>query len=179
VATAGLEHQAQPKQQDQEISHMTEQHAGAWTCTSRVIRARPEEVYAAFLDPTALVDWLPPAGMKGEIHEFDARVGDGYRTSLFHPPAERVFRGKTSDGEDMVNVRFVELAAPCRIVEAVSFVTTDPAFFGEMTLMATFQEMAGGTEVTLVFKNLPPGLRAEDNEAGSRLSLEQLARRFE
>jgi len=27
--------------------------------------------------------------------------------------------------------------------------------------------------------NPPPGLRAEDNEAGSRLSLEQLARRFE
>jgi uncharacterized protein YndB with AHSA1/START domain len=99
--------------------------------------------------------------------------------SLFHPPAERVFRGKTSDGEDMVNVRFVELAPPCRIVEAVSFVTTDPAFFGEMTMTATFAEVSGGAEVTLVFKNLPPGLRAEDNEAGSRLSLEQLARRFE
>ena len=122
---------------------------------------------------------LAPSGGNEGRDPLDARVGDGYRTSLFHPPAERVFRGKTSDGEDMVNVRFVELAAPCRIVEAVSFVTTDPAFFGEMTLMATFQEMAGGTEVTLVFKNLPPGLRAEDNEAGSRLSLEQLARRFE
>jgi hypothetical protein len=46
-------------------------------------------------------------------------------------------------------------------------------------LTATFEEVPGGTEVTLVFKNLPPGLRAEDNEAGSRLSLEQLARRFE
>ena len=79
----------------------------------------------------------------------------------------------------MVNVRFVELAPPCRIVEAVSFVATDPAFFGEMTMMATFEEVSGGTEVTLVCKNLPPGLWAEDNEAGSRLSLEQLARRFE
>jgi hypothetical protein len=39
--------------------------------------------------------------------------------------------------------------------------------------------MSGGTEVTLVFKNLRPGLRVADNEAGSRLSLEQLARRFE
>jgi hypothetical protein len=38
----------------------------------------------------------------------------------------------------MVNVRFVELAPPRRIVEAVNFVTTDPAFFGEMTMMATF-----------------------------------------
>jgi uncharacterized protein YndB with AHSA1/START domain len=84
-----------------------------------------------------------------------------------------------SGSEDMVNVRFVELAPPRRIVEAVSFVTTDPAFFGEMTMIATFEEVSGGTEVELVLKNLPPGLRAEDNEAGSRLSLEQLARRFE
>jgi len=99
--------------------------------------------------------------------------------SLFYPPNERVFRGKTSDREDMVNVRFVELASPRRIVEAVSFVTTDPAFFGEMRMTATFEEVSGGTEVTLVFENLPPGVRAEHNEAGSRLSLEQLARRFE
>jgi uncharacterized protein YndB with AHSA1/START domain len=99
--------------------------------------------------------------------------------SLFYPPGERAFPGKTSDREDMVNVRFVELAPPHRIIEAVNFVTTDPAFFGEMTLTATFEEVSGGTEVTLVFKNLPPGLRAEDNEAGSRLSLEQLARRLE
>jgi hypothetical protein len=48
-----------------------------------------------------------------------------------------------------------------------------------MTMTATFEEVSGGTEVTLVFKNLPPDLRAEDNDAGSRLSLEQLARRFE
>jgi hypothetical protein len=68
---------------------------------------------------------------------------------------------------------------PRRIVEAVNFVTTDPAFFGEMTMTATFEEASGGTEVTLASENLPLGLRAEDNEAGSRLSLEQLARRFE
>lgn len=117
--------------------------------------------------------------MTGDIHEFDARVGGGYRMSLFYPPTERIFRGKTSDREDMFNVRFVELVPPRRIVEAVSFVTTDPAFFGEMTITATFEEVSGGTEVTLVCKNLPPGLRAEDNEAGARLSLEQLARRFE
>ena len=158
---------------------MTEEHARAWTRTSKIIRALPEELYAAFLDPAALIDWLPPAEMTGEIHEFDARVGGGYRMSLFYPPDERVFRGKTSDREDMVNVRFVALTPPHRIVEAVSFVTTDPAIFGEMTMTATFEEVSGGTEVTLVFKNLPPDLRAEDNEAGSRLSLEQLARRFE
>jgi uncharacterized protein YndB with AHSA1/START domain len=91
---------------------MTEEHAGAWTRTSRIIKARPEELYGAFMDPAALVAWLPPAEMTGVIHEFDARVGGGYRMSLFYPPNERSFRGKTSDREDVVNVRFVELAPP-------------------------------------------------------------------
>jgi uncharacterized protein YndB with AHSA1/START domain len=158
---------------------MTEEHAGAPNRTSRLVRARPEQVYEVFMDPAALVAWLPPAEMTGEIHEFDARVGGGYRMSLFYPPDESAPRGKTSAREDMVNVRFVELAPPGRIVEAVSFVTTDPSLHGEMTIMARFEEVSGGTEVTMSFENLPPGLRPEDNEAGSRLSLEQLARRFE
>jgi hypothetical protein len=65
----------------------------------------------------------------------------------------------------MVNVRFVEPAPPRRIVETVSSVATDPAFFGEMTLTATSEEVSGGTEVTLVFKNLAPGFRAEERPA--------------
>ena len=158
---------------------MPEEHTGAFTRTSKLIRARPEEVYEAVMNPAALVEWLPPGEMTGEIHAFDARVGGGYRMSLFFPPTERTFRGKTSDREDMVTVRFVELAPPRRIVEAVNFHATDPAFLGEMTIEVTFEEVPGGTEVTFLCKNLPPGLRAEDNEAGTRLSLEQLARRFE
>jgi uncharacterized protein YndB with AHSA1/START domain len=158
---------------------MTGAHEGASTRTSRVIRARPEELYDAFMDPAALVAWLPPGEMTGEIHEFDARVGGGYRMSLFYPPNEHAFRGKTSDREDRVNVQFLELARPRKIVEVVSFDTTDPGLVGEMTMTATFEKISGGTEVTLVFKNLPPGLRAEDNEAGARSNLEQLARHFE
>ena len=99
--------------------------------------------------------------------------------SLYYSPNERAFRGKTAHKEDMVNVRFRELAPPSRILEAVTFVTTDPVFFGEMTMTATFEPVEGGTKVTMAFENLPPGLRAKDNEAGSQLSLEQLARRFE
>jgi uncharacterized protein YndB with AHSA1/START domain len=143
-----------------------------------VIRARPEELYDAFMDPDALVEWLPPADMTGVIHEFDGRVGGGYRMSLFYPPGEGADRGKTSAREDMVEVRFVELSRPDRIVERFRFVTKDPALFGEMTLTVTFEGVAGGTEVSLGFENLPPGLRLEDNDEGARLSLEQLARRF-
>src|SRR6476469_10202472 len=122
---------------------MTEDDAGAWTRTSRVIRAQPEKLYDAFIDPAALLGWLPPAEMSGEIHEFDARVGGGYRMSLFYPPTERSSRGKTSDKEDMVMVSFVELAPARRIVEGVKFVTTNPALFGEMTIEITFEPVSG------------------------------------
>lgn len=158
---------------------MADESAGRWTRTSRVIRATPRAVYDAFVDPAALLEWLPPGGMTGRIHAFDARVGGGYRMSLFYPESESRFRGKTAAKEDMVDVRFVTLEPPRRIVEAVRFVSDDPAFGGEMTLTVTFEEVADGAEVTMDFRPLPPGLRAEDNEAGARLSLDQLARRFE
>jgi hypothetical protein len=78
-----------------------------------------------------------------------------------------------------VKVRFLELSPPHRIVEAIEFVTPDPTLAGEMIATSTFQLTAGGTEVTMLFENLPPGLRPEDNDAGARQSLGQLARRFE
>lgn len=145
---------------------------------SRVIGASPQVVYDAFMSPGRLVQWLPPGEMTGKIHAFDGRVGGGYRMSLFYSEDEQTFRGKTAEREDMVHVRFVELVPAQRIVEAVTFVSDDAAFGGEMLITVTFAPIAGGTEVTFLCENLPPGLRPEDNEAGSRLSLEQLARHF-
>jgi len=147
--------------------------------TSGFIKASPNEVYAAFMDPAALEAWLPPADMTGRIHAFDARVDGGYRMSLFYPPEELSHRGKTTEREDRVNVRFVELTPPRRIVQAVTFDSPDPAFHGEMTMTWTFESAPGGTRVSVLSENLPPGLRAEDNDDGARLSLAQLARRFE
>jgi uncharacterized protein YndB with AHSA1/START domain len=150
----------------------------ASTRTSRVIAGRPEALYAAFMDPEALVEWLPPAQMTGKMHVFDGRIGGGYQMSLFYPPDEQAFRGRSTEREDRVEVRFVELKPPRRIVETVSFVTADPTLAGEMTMTATFEDAAGGTAVTLEFQNLPRGLRPQDNDEGARLSLEQLAARF-
>lgn len=156
---------------------------GATTRIARIIAAAPEAIYAAFMDPVALAAWLPPGEMTGKIHSFDARPGGGYRMSLFYPPQEDAPhsgepRGKTAAGEDMVSVRFLELSPPSRIVEAVTFHSDDPALRGEMIITVTFDAVAGGTEVAFRFENLPPALRPEDNEAGTRQSLEQLARRF-
>jgi uncharacterized protein YndB with AHSA1/START domain len=95
--------------------------------------------------------------------------------SLFYPPSEQVFRGKTSEREDNFTSRFVELDPPNRIVQSVTFNSTDPAFSGEMTMAATFEIEGGGTKVTIVCEHIPPGIRPEDNDAGSRSSLEKLA----
>jgi uncharacterized protein YndB with AHSA1/START domain len=150
----------------------------ASTCVSRLVKAAPEAVYAAFVDPAALLAWLPPAEMTGQIHAFDARVGGGYRMSLFYPPEERHFRGKSAEREDRVEVGFVELDPPRRIVQTARFETDDPSLMGEMLMTTTFEPVDGGTEVTVLHENLPPGLRPEDDEAGGRISLDQLARRF-
>jgi uncharacterized protein YndB with AHSA1/START domain len=143
---------------------------------SQFVAAPPETVWAAFMDPAVLVEWLPPARMVGVIHEFDPRAG--YRMSLFYPPDETAFQGKSAEREDRLTVRFVELSPPSRIVQAVRFESPDPAFNDEMTMTWTFEPVTAGARVTVVSENLPPGLRVEDNDEGARLSLAQLARRF-
>lgn len=158
---------------------MTDTPSPASTRTSRVIKASREALYRAFTDPAALAVWRAPGGMTAKVHEFDGRVGGGYRMSLFYPASEPVARGKTAAREDQFSARFVELAPPTRIVEAITFDSTDPAFAGEMTMVVTLEESEGGTEVTFLFENIPPGIRPEDNEAGTRSSLEKLARYVE
>lgn len=131
------------------------------------------------MDPDALLAWLPPGGMTGRLHGFDGQEGGGYRMSLFYPDNEQSMRGKTADREDMVSVRFVELRPARRIVEAVTFHSADPALAGEMRIEIRFEDVAGGTEVTFLCTDIPAGIRPEDNDEGTRLSLEQLARYVE
>ena len=155
---------------------MTDANSPARTRNSRVIKATPEALYRAFTDPAALAAWLAPGQMTGKVHEFNPRVGGGYQMSLFYPSSEQVYRGKTSQREDRFTARFLELTPPRRIVQAISFDSADPAFSGEMTMVVTFEDRDGGTEVTILFENIPSGIRPEDNDAGTRSSLEKLAR---
>src|ERR1700733_10447346 len=48
----------------------------------RVLTAKPERVYKAFLDGDAMAKWLPPNGFTGKVHEIDARVGGHYKMSF-------------------------------------------------------------------------------------------------
>ena len=150
----------------------------ASTRTLKIIKASPQAIYDAWMDPDVLIQWLPPAGMTGQLHAFDGRVGGGYEMSLFYSAAEQADLGKTAGNEDRVRVRFVDLVPPRRIVQAVIFDSDDAGLQGEMTMEITFERGSGGTEVTILATNIPPGVRPEDNDEGSRVSLEQLARRF-
>ncbi len=158
---------------------MTDTHSSATTRNSKFIKASQEALYRAFTDPAALAVWLAPGDMTGKVHSFDYRVGGGYQMSLYYPSSEKTFRGKTKDREDRYTARFVELTPPRRIVETITFDSDDPDFSGEMIMVVTLEAEDGGTRVSIVFKDIPPGIRPEDNEAGTWLTLEKLARYVE
>jgi len=154
---------------------MTETRKTSSTRNSRLIHASPETLYRAFTDAKALEQWLAPGEMYGKVHNFDLRTGGGYTMSLYYPSSEREARGKTAEHEDRFTARFVELA-PGKIVQAINFESDDPGFRGEMTMQVTFVPKGNGTEVTFLFTGIPPGIRPEDNEAGTELTLKKLAR---
>jgi len=149
------------------------------TKVSRIIRAPRHALYEAFLDPDVLASWRAPGEMTAQVHEFDGREGGGYRMSLTYTSTEHPASGKTSEHTDTFQGRFAELVPHEKIVERIVFESRDPAFAGEMNMTTTFAETAAGTEVTVLCENIPPGIRPEDNEAGCRESLHNLARLLE
>ncbi|PTM59396.1 SRPBCC family protein [Desmospora activa] len=142
---------------------------------SKVIAASPHTIYQAFLDPEALVSWLPPKGMKGHLYSFDAQEGGTYRMSLTYVEPDPSIAGKTSEHSDVVQGRFLELVPNERIVQLVEFDSEDPAFAGRMTMTWTLTAVQESTEVTIVCENVPKGIQQEDHEAGMRSTLENLA----
>src|SRR5918996_6625156 len=93
---------------------------------SRVMAAPPERVWAALVDPEALMAWLPPGGMTGKFERFDARPGGTYRMVLTYSDASGA-AGKASVDSDIVEARFVDILPGERIVQAVGFVSDEPA----------------------------------------------------
>lgn len=141
---------------------------------SKVIQATKEKVYNAFTDRKALEFWLAPNNMTGRIHDFDLKVGGGYQMSLFYNDNETT--GKTSINEDRFSAKFVELKPYEKIIQTINFQSDKSEFKDEMT-MEVYLEMNGNnsTKVTIIFKNIPPGINPKDNETGTEQSLEKLA----
>jgi uncharacterized protein YndB with AHSA1/START domain len=130
----------------------------------RVLRAPPERVYRAFLDPDAMVKWLPPHGFTGKIHQIDARVGGGYRMSFtnFGTQKSHSFGGT-----------YVELTPHERIRYTDKF--DDPNLQGEMQVTITLRKVICGTELNIVQEGIPSVIPAEMCYLGWQESLALLA----
>jgi ketosteroid isomerase-like protein/uncharacterized protein YndB with AHSA1/START domain len=140
-----------------------------------LIRADAAVVYQAYIDPSSLVQWLPPKGMKGRIEVFDARSGGDYRIVLTYDNSERGGRGKATDDTDVVHGRFLELVPNRRIVQSVCFESPDPRFAGEMRMTWRLEPGPRGTTVLIVAENVPEGVAPADHIAGFTATLENLA----
>jgi uncharacterized protein YndB with AHSA1/START domain len=142
---------------------------------SKIIKAPRHAVYQACLDPDALEKWRVPDTMKGQMHVFEAREGGRYRMSLIYQDPAHSPGGKSSEDTDTFEGRFIELVLDQKIVEIVAFESPDPKFAGEMKITTSLRDTEEGTEITLLFQDLPAGVRLEDNETGTRQSLRKLA----
>ncbi len=110
----------------------------------RVLRAPPERVYRAFIDPAAMVKWLPPNGFTGTVHHMDARVGGSHRMSFtnFSTGSSHSFGGD-----------YLELVPGKRIRYTDKF--DDPNLPGSMTVTVSLAEVFCGTELEVLQEGIP------------------------
>ena len=134
----------------------------------RVVRAPADRLYRAFLDPDAMVKWLPPHGFTGKVHEIDAQVGGGYRMSFtnFSTGSSHSFGGK-----------YVELTPHERIRYTDKF--DDPNLPGEMNVTITLRPVACGTDLQIVQEGIPDAIPVEFCYLGWQESLAMLAQLVE
>ncbi|HET8881285.1 MAG TPA: SRPBCC family protein [Solimonas sp.] len=130
----------------------------------RVLKAPAERVYRAFLDPGALVKWLPPHGFTGTVHRMDARVGGGYHMS---------FTNFGTGHSHSFSATYVELKPGERIRHTDRF--DDPNMPGEMQVTVSLKTVACGTEIEIVQEGIPDMIPTEFCYLGWQESLTLLA----
>lgn len=130
----------------------------------RVLRATPDRIYRAFLDPDAMVKWSPPNGFTARVHELDARVGGHYRMS---------FTNFTTGSRHSFGGRYLELVPNERICHTDSF--DNPDLPGEMKVTVTLRPVTVGTEIRIQQEGVPAEIPAEACYLGWQESLQLLA----
>src|SRR5947208_11947313 len=134
----------------------------------RVLRATPERIYRAFLDPDALAKWLPPNGFTGKVHQMDAKIGGTYKMS---------FTNFTTGQRHSFGGTYVELTPHERIRYTDRF--DDPNLPGEMHVTVTLKKVLVGTELSVVQEGVPDVIPAEACYLGWQESLILLAKLVE
>lgn len=149
---------------------------GRTDTAERLVGAPPEAIYDAFVDPSALMAWLPPEGMSGRVLLFEPWEGGRYRIELTLEGEGHEVPGKTTGRTDVTGGRFLELVAGRRIVQSVEFESADQAFAGTMVMTWSLDPAPEGTRVAVAAANVPPGISAQDHRAGLASSLQNLER---
>lgn len=134
----------------------------------RVLRATPERAYRAFLDPDAMVKWLPPNGFTGKVRHMDAREGGTYKMSFtnFATGKSHSFGGK-----------YLELIPNERMLYTDAF--DDPNLPGEMRTTITFKRVPVGVEISIEQAGVPAIIPPEACYLGWQESLALLANLIE
>lgn len=130
----------------------------------RVLRAPPEKIYRAFLEPAALTKWLPPHGFTCEVHHFEAKVGGTFRMS---------FTNFSAGSSDSFGGEYLELVPN----ELLRYTDTfdDPNLPGEMTVSVVLKQVMCGTDVSITQAGIPAVIPTEMCYLGWQESLLQLA----
>jgi len=134
----------------------------------RVLRAPPERVYKAFIDPDAMAKWLPPNGFTGKVHSIDARVGGKFKMS---------FTNLNSGSGHSFGGEYLEMV-PCQKLRYTD-VFDDPNLPGKMTVTVNFRKVSCGTEIDIVQEGIPDVIPTEMCYLGWQESLVLLAKLVE
>lgn len=110
----------------------------------RVIAAKPEKVYRAFLEPDAVASWLPPFGFTCTVHELEAKEGGKHRMS---------FRNFTTGDSHSFGGIYEKLVPGEMLVYTDTF--DDPNLPGEMKVTVTLKAVSVGTEMTVKQEGIP------------------------
>lgn len=134
----------------------------------RVLRAKPDKIYRAFLDAEALARWLPPNGFTCRVDHLDAKVGGTFRMA---------FRNFSTGNGHAFGGRYLELVPNERIRYTDQF--DDAGLPGEMVTTVSLRGVVCGAELNVVQEGIPEAIPVELCYLGWQESLEHLARLVE
>ncbi len=134
----------------------------------RVLSAKPEKVFRAFLDAEALAQWMPPNGFTASIHHLDPKVGGTFKMS---------FTNFTTSQSMSFGGEYREIMPNEKLVYTDRF--DDPNLPGEILVTITLKAVSVGTELHIVQSGLPAVIPLEACYLGWQQSLLKLARLVE
>lgn len=134
----------------------------------RVLKTTPDKAYRAFIDPEAMVKWLPPHGFTGKVHHLDAKTGGTYKMS---------FKNFSTGQTHSFGGEYLELVPGQRIRHTDKF--DDANLPGTMHVSIDFKKVAVGTEITIVQEGVPAVIPVEACYLGWQESLTLLAQLIE